>query len=128
MDKIKNGGNQVCAEINKVSTNGTSVQNPKTENAKLHFHNELKLKAFLNGKIKVAINEWHIKGIQENRPKYVDNFIVDFFVLCYVYNISRSINVINLILNDIRNNKLKEYYNVKIMDGFETRLFIEVLK
>lgn len=112
MDKIFNGGNQVCVESNNVSANGTSVQNPKTE----------------NGKIQIPIHELIIKGIQSNKPEYVDFFIADFFVLCYIHNISRSISVINLILNDIRNNKLKEYYDVKNIDGFEIRLFIKIRK
>lgn len=128
MNNLKNGGNQVCAEINKVSANGTSVQNPKTENMKLYFYNEFQLEAFINGKIQIAFDEWLIKGIQENKTEYIKNFNEYFIELCYVYNISHPISVANIVLNDIYNNKLKEYYNVKIRTGYETRLFIEVLK
>lgn len=128
MDKIFNGGNQVCRESNNVSANGTSVQNPKTENVKLYFYNELQIEAFINGKIQIAFDEWLIKGIQENKTEYIKNFNEYFIELCYVYNISHPISVANIVLNDIYNNKLKEYYNVKIRTGYETRLFIEVLK
>lgn len=128
MDKIKNGGNQVCAESNNVSVNGTSVQNPKTENVKLYFYNELQIEAFIKGKIQIAFDEWLIKGIQENKTEYIKNFNEYFIELCYIYNISHPISVANIVLNDIYNNKLKEYYNVKIRTGYETRLFIEVLK
>lgn len=128
MDKIKNGGNQVCAEINKVSANGTSVQNPKTENMKLYFYNEFQLEAFINGKIQIAFDEWLIKGIQENKTEYIKNFNEHFIELCYIYNISHPISVAYIVLNDICNNKLEKYYNVKIRTGYETKLFIEILK
>lgn len=128
MDKIKNGGNQVCAEINNVSANGTRVQNSKAENVKLYFYNEFQIEAFINGKIQIAFDEWLIKGIQENKSEYIKNFNEYFIELCYVYNISHPISVANIVLNDIHNNKLKKYYNVKIRTGYETKLFIEVLK
>lgn len=128
MDKIINGGNQVCAEINKVPANGTSVQNPKTENVKLYFHNEFQLEAFINGKIQIAFDEWLIKGVKANKSEYIKKFNEHFIELCYIYNISHPISVAYIVLNDICNYKLKKYYNVKIRTGYETRLFIEVLK
>lgn len=128
MEKLANGGNQICNVSGNVSNIGTSNKSfIKNEMTKIILENEFQIEAFLSGKFEVVIESWMINNIQLKNEDSIKTFKKSFMNILDVYNIEHSSKYTKNILADIRNNKLKPYYDVNCRMGFLVKLYIKIL-